>query len=98
LRSPGFDSFFPYDCVEKIRNTVTSELFPGPDQPRCNILPLTRPHFEKRSADQRGVIFDTVRNCGLYYDRKETVEVRSDRGILLLIGAETIGDEASRQF
>jgi hypothetical protein len=74
----------------KIRNTVTSELFSGPDRPRYNSLPLTRPHFEKRSADQRGVIFDTVRNCGLYYDRKETVEVRSDGGILNFMSFQVI--------
>jgi probable DNA metabolism protein len=46
--------------------------------PRYDILPLIRRHFESRFADQWWIIYDTVRNYGLCYDRYKTCELRLD--------------------
>lgn len=57
-----------------------SLLFWAMINPRYDILPLVRRHFEKRYADQSWVIFDTVRNYGLYFDKQKTREMRSYSG------------------
>ena len=64
---------------------------------RYDVLPLVRRHFEKRHSDQRWVIFDSVRNYGLYFDMQEALEVRPDSGLLSL-GADVCNahDEACR--
>jgi probable DNA metabolism protein len=49
----------------------------GHDQPAYDILPLVCRHFEKRYADQSWVIFDNVRNYGMYFDKQTTREMRS---------------------
>ncbi len=36
--------------------------------PRYDVLPLVRKHFEARYADQQWIIYDTRRNYGLCYD------------------------------
>lgn len=36
--------------------------------PRYDVLPLIRNHFESRFADQRWIIYDTVRRYGLVFD------------------------------
>ncbi|MGA9539194.1 MAG: putative DNA modification/repair radical SAM protein [Desulfobacterales bacterium] len=46
--------------------------------PRYDVLPLIRRHFESRFADQWWIIYDTVRNYGLCYDRHKTCEMRLD--------------------
>jgi probable DNA metabolism protein len=48
--------------------------------PRYDILPLVRRHFEKRYADQSWVIFDTARSYGLYFDKQKTREIQPDSG------------------
>lgn len=40
--------------------------------PDFNVLPLIRPHFEKRYADQPWLIYDTHRKYGIYYDLDKT--------------------------
>lgn len=37
-------------------------------EPDFNVLPLIRPHFQRRFADQRWLIFDARRHYGLHYD------------------------------
>ena len=44
-------------------------------QPDFNVLPLIGTHFEKRYADQRWLIYDSLRKYGLYYDLNKTEEV-----------------------
>jgi probable DNA metabolism protein len=64
-----------------VRFTKTEpDLFWAMINPRYDILPLVRRHFEKRYADQSWVIFDTVRNYGLYFDKQTTREMRSYSG------------------
>jgi probable DNA metabolism protein len=53
--------------------------------PRYDVLPLIRPHFEIRYADQNWVIYDTVRNYGLGYNRRTTREICLDRAALTAI-------------
>lgn len=67
--------------------------------PRYDVLPLIRRHFEQRYADQRWVIFDTVRNYGWFFDTEKTSEVRTDSGMLLSAsGPAGTSDEACRQL
>ncbi|MES2704413.1 MAG: TIGR03915 family putative DNA repair protein [Bacteroidota bacterium] len=40
-------------------------------EPDFNVLPLIEPHFRKRYADQRWLIYDVKRKYGLYYDLKQ---------------------------
>lgn len=46
--------------------------------PRYDVLPLVRRHFESRFADQRWIIYDSLRNYGLCCDRGKTRELRLD--------------------
>ena len=45
-------------------------------QPDYNVLPLISKHFETRYADQRWLIYDTIRKYGLYYDGEKVEEVQ----------------------
>jgi probable DNA metabolism protein len=46
--------------------------------PAYDVLPLIRRHFETRFADQKWIIYDTLRNYGLYFDRRRSLELRMD--------------------
>lgn len=48
------------------------ELFHATIEPDFDVLPLIAPHFTKRYADQRWLIFDRRRGYGLYYDLHRT--------------------------
>jgi probable DNA metabolism protein len=61
--------------------------------PRYDVLPLIRRHFETRFADQRWIIYDTVRNYGLCYDRCHTQELRLNAGDLTGIDAKNLPEE-----
>ncbi len=50
--------------------------------PDFNVLPLIGSHFEKRYADQRWVILDTLRHYALYYDLEGTQFIESDHPLL----------------
>jgi probable DNA metabolism protein len=45
-------------------------------QPDYNVLPLISKHFEQRYADQRWLIYDSLRKYGLYYDGATVEEVQ----------------------
>ena len=47
---------------------TADQLYYAVIEPDFNVLPLIEPHFRKRYADQRWVIYDTRRKYGLYYD------------------------------
>ncbi len=40
-------------------------------EPDYNVLPLLINHFKNRYADQRWLIYDSKRKCGIYYDLHE---------------------------
>jgi probable DNA metabolism protein len=61
--------------------------------PRYDVLPLIRGHFEARYADQDWIIYDTGRNYGLSYNRRETCELRLDGHDLNAIVKENLADE-----
>jgi probable DNA metabolism protein len=46
--------------------------------PCYDVLPLMRRHFEMRFGDQGWIIYDTIRNYGLCYDRQRTRELQLD--------------------
>lgn len=78
---------------------VEDDLYLALINPRFDVLPLIRRHFEKRYADQRWIIFDAVRGYGLFFDMQETREVRPCFGSLpSWTGAGQIMDDASRQL
>ncbi|TGE07809.1 TIGR03915 family putative DNA repair protein [Hymenobacter fodinae] len=58
---------------------TSDELFHATIDPDFDVLPLIAPHFTKRYADQRWLIFDKRRRYGLYYDltRTDVVEFES---------------------
>ena len=51
---------------------TTDGLFHATIDPDFDVLPLIAPHFTKRYADQRWLIFDKRRRYGLYYDLTRT--------------------------
>ncbi|GAB3305636.1 TIGR03915 family putative DNA repair protein [Hymenobacter tenuis] len=56
-----------------VRFEKTSDgLFHATIDPDFDVLPLIAPHFTKRYADQRWLIFDQRRRYGLYYDLVRT--------------------------
>ncbi|RYU81581.1 TIGR03915 family putative DNA repair protein [Hymenobacter persicinus] len=55
-------------------------LFHATIEPDFDVLPLIAPHFTKRYADQRWLIFDKRRRYGLYYDLHRTDVVQFDAG------------------
>ena len=78
---------------------MENDLYMALVNPRYDVLPLIRRHFEQRYADQRWIIFDTVRNYGLFFDTAKTREVRADSGMLPSEpGPAGTSDEACRQL
>jgi len=78
---------------------MENDLFLAVINPRYDVLPLVRRHFEKRYADQIWVIFDAVRKYGLFFDTQATLEVRPDSGVLSLeTRVADADDEACRQL
>ncbi|MCC2547776.1 TIGR03915 family putative DNA repair protein [Hymenobacter sp. BT175] len=47
---------------------TADDLYHATIEPDFDVLPLIAPHFTKRYADQRWLIFDRRRGYGLYYD------------------------------
>jgi probable DNA metabolism protein len=50
--------------------------------PACNVLPLIGEHFVKRYADQKWIIWDAVRNYGIYYDLQREIFIEPDHPLL----------------
>jgi probable DNA metabolism protein len=66
--------------AEKIRQFVRfqktkDEIFFALISSKYNVLSLVAPHFRSRYPDQCWIIYDTVRNFGLYYDTHSLQEV-----------------------
>jgi probable DNA metabolism protein len=62
-----------------VRFQLTKDnLFYSIIQPDFNVLPLISSHFEKRYADQRWLIYDSLRKYGIYYDLNTVEEVKMD--------------------
>ncbi|UYZ61511.1 TIGR03915 family putative DNA repair protein [Hymenobacter weizhouensis] len=57
---------------------TTDGLYHATIDPDFDVLPLIAPHFTKRYADQRWLIFDRRRRYGLYYDLHRTDVVQFD--------------------
>jgi probable DNA metabolism protein len=78
---------------------MENDLFLAVINPRYDVLPLVRRHFEKRYADQSWVIFDAGRNYGLFFDMQATLEVRPDSGALSIEKrVADADDEACREL
>jgi probable DNA metabolism protein len=61
--------------------------------PRYDVLPLVRRHFESRFADQHWIIYDTLRNYGLCYDRQHTRQLHLDAEDLEAFCGKDLADE-----
>lgn len=44
--------------------------------PKYNVLPLIAPYFKDRYADQKWILYDLKRDCGLFYDLHDLQEVQ----------------------
>ena len=62
--------------------------------PRYDVLPLIRHHFESRFADQRWIIYDTLRRYGLFFDGKIARAVPMESAL----PTATISGDASEAF
>lgn len=47
-------------------------------EPDFNVLPLILPHFKRRYADQKWIIYDIKRAYGIYYDLNEATFIKMD--------------------
>lgn len=47
-------------------------------EPDFNVLPLILPHFKRRYADQKWIIYDLKRAYGIYYDLNEAEFIQFD--------------------
>lgn len=57
---------------------MSDGIFYASIEPDFNVLPLILPHFKRRYADQRWIIYDIKRAYGIYYDLNEAVFVQMD--------------------
>ena len=62
------EAFVRFQCTK-------DKLYYALIQPDYNVLPLICKHFERRYADQRWLIYDSMRKIGLYYDLEKIEEV-----------------------
>lgn len=60
-------------------------------EPRHDVLPLLRRHFQARYADQNWIIYDIKRDYGLSYDRRHTTVIHLDLAHVMA-GIATAGD------
>ena len=61
--------------------------------PQYDVLPLVRRHFEKRFGDQSWIIYDTLRNYGVLYDRHQTRELQLDAAAVEAIRQNATANE-----
>lgn len=62
--------------IQFIRFQETADgIWFAPVSPRYNVLSLIVPHFRSRYAGQPWIIYDTMRNAGLYYDTRTVQEI-----------------------
>ncbi|QNH61590.1 TIGR03915 family putative DNA repair protein [Hymenobacter sediminicola] len=75
-------------------------LFHSTIDPDFDVLPLIAPHFTKRYADQRWLIFDKRRRYGLYYDltRTDIVEFETSAPQRSTAVSATVLDEREPLF
>jgi probable DNA metabolism protein len=60
-----------------VRFSLTADqLYYSIIQPDYDVLPLITRHFRERYADQRWLIYDSIRKYGMYYDLKEVAQVQ----------------------
>ncbi len=57
---------------------TADQLFYAIVQPDFNVLPIIQKHFRERYADQRWLIYDSLRRYGIYYDLAQVTEVQID--------------------
>lgn len=57
-------------------------------EPRYNTLPFVINFFKDRFADQKWVIFDSVRNYGYFYDLKETQIISLDDKVDFMVNGK----------
>jgi len=55
---------------------TNSEIYFAPIEPQYDVIPLIGKHFKNRFRDQVWIIYDTLRNYGLYYDLKTVEEIK----------------------
>lgn len=56
-----------------------ARIFFAPIQPVYDVIPLIGSHFRKRFRDQLWVIYDTIRDYGIYYDLTDVQEIKLEQ-------------------
>jgi probable DNA metabolism protein len=79
------EAFVRFQCTK-------DQLYYSIIQPDFNVMPLISGHFEKRYADQRWLIYDSLRKSGLYYDLQNVQEVS------MKFGVDTNNSEALKEI
>lgn len=74
----------------RFQKIVEADIYFATINPACNVLPLIGEHFAKRYADQKWVIFDAVRNYGIYYDLQQETFIEPRNPLLKTI--ETLAE------
>ncbi len=55
---------------------TADNIYFAPFEPKYNVLPISIKHFKDRFADQKWVIYDTIREYGYYYNLFDVQEIR----------------------
>ncbi len=58
---------------------TNSNIYFAPIEPQYDIIPLIGNHFRNRFRDQVWIIYDTVRDYGLYHDLKTVEEIKLEQ-------------------
>ena len=66
--------------IQFVRFQKTQDnIYFAPVEPACNVLPIAIPHFKDRFADQKWIIYDTLRNYGFFYNLQTTQQISLDQ-------------------
>ncbi len=58
---------------------TNDDIYFAPIEPQYDVIPLIGKHFKNRFRDQVWIIYDTIRNYGLYYDLKTAQEIKLEK-------------------
>lgn len=84
--------------AERLRQFVRFQetadgIYFAPVSPQFNTLSLIVPHFKARYAGQQWIIYDTVRNFGLFWDTRTAQEISFSRKDLSELKLGKLSDE-----
>ncbi len=85
------------DAFVRFRETKDGFYF-ATIEPDFNVLPLNIPHFKKRYADQRWIIYDVKRDYGFFYDLEKVEWITWVNKKAISTNAKLVFSERERWF